>query len=186
MAPGLGRDDFPSNATRPFGIQLAKNSDLVTLKNHMPSQPIVSVCIPSHNSQEFIATTLEGILDQTFGDFEVVIADDKSTDRTVPIIKSFKDPRIRLIENQLNLGLGRNWNKVLSCAQGEYVKLLGDDDLLYPQCLARQIAALQRPANATAVLAICNRNLINARNEVVMRRRWQRCAEISGLEIVRP
>jgi glycosyltransferase involved in cell wall biosynthesis len=138
----------------------------------MPSQPRVSICIPSYNSEEFIAATLESILAQTFADFEVVIADDKSTDRTRPIIKGFTDTRIRLIENEHNLGLGRNWNKVLSCTQGEYVKLLGDDDLLNPECLARQVAALEQPANASAVLAICNRNVINVRNEVVMRRRF--------------
>jgi teichuronic acid biosynthesis glycosyltransferase TuaG len=46
----------------------------------MRSQPIVSICIPSNNSEEFIATTLEGVLNQKFADFEVVVADDKSTD----------------------------------------------------------------------------------------------------------
>jgi glycosyltransferase involved in cell wall biosynthesis len=138
----------------------------------MHPQPIVSVCIPSYNSEEFIATTLESVLSQTFTDFELVIADDKSTDLTVPIIKKFDDPRIKLIENEENLGLGRNWNKVLSCARGEYVKLLGDDDVLYPECLSRQVKVLQDPANAGAVLAICNRNVINARNEIVMRRRF--------------
>jgi glycosyltransferase involved in cell wall biosynthesis len=138
----------------------------------MRSQPRISVCIPSYNSEEFIATTLESVLSQTFTDFEVVIADDKSNDRTISIIKTFNDPRIRLIENQQNLGLGENWNKVLSCAQGEYVKLLGDDDVLYPECLSRQIAVLEHPANSNVVLAVCNRNVINARNEVVMRRRF--------------
>lgn len=138
----------------------------------MSSQPIVSVCIPSYNSEEFIATTLESVLSQKFVDFEIVIADDKSTDRTISILKGFNDPRIRLIENEQNLGLGRNWHRVLSCARGEYVKLLGDDDLLYPECLARQVQALEHPANANAVLAICNRNVINARNEAVMRRKF--------------
>jgi glycosyltransferase involved in cell wall biosynthesis len=152
----------------------------------MSSHPIVSVCIPSFNGGEFIATTLESILTQTLADFEVVIADDNSTDHTVAIIKSYKDPRIRLIENQQNLGLGQNWNKVLSCAQGEYVKLLGDDDVLYPQCLARQVAALERPANASAVLAICNRNVINGRNEVVMRRRFPfGPGMVSGRKLIR-
>jgi glycosyltransferase involved in cell wall biosynthesis len=138
----------------------------------MPSQPLVSVCIPSYNSEEFIAATLESVLSQKFVDFEIIIADDKSTDRTVPIIKGFDDPRIRLIENEQNLGLVRNWNKVLSCARGEFVKLLGDDDVLYTECLARQVQALQHPANASAVLAICNRNVINARSEVVMQRKF--------------
>jgi glycosyltransferase involved in cell wall biosynthesis len=116
----------------------------------MRSHPLVSVCIPSFNGGEFIATTLESIPSQTFADFAVVIADDKSTDRTIRISKDFKDPRIRLIENKQNLGLGRNWNKVLSSAQGEYVKLLGDDELLYPECLSREGAALEDPANAGA------------------------------------
>src|SRR5438270_4906877 len=114
----------------------------------MRSQPLVSICIPSFNSEEFIATTLESVVAQTFTDFEVIIADDQSTDHTVPIIKSFNDPRIELIQNEQNLGLGENWNKVLSRARGKYVKLLGDDDVLYPECLARQTAALENPANA--------------------------------------
>jgi glycosyltransferase involved in cell wall biosynthesis len=138
----------------------------------MRSQPLVSICIPSYNSEEFIATTLESVLSQKFADFEVVVADDKSTDGTIPVIKAFNDPRIRLVENEQNLGLGRNWNKVLSCARGDYVKLLGDDDVLYPECLGRQVEALECPANVSAVLAICNRNVINGRNEVVMRRRF--------------
>jgi glycosyltransferase involved in cell wall biosynthesis len=152
----------------------------------MRSQPLVSVCIPSYNSEEFIATTLQSILSQTFADFEVVIADDKSTDGTIRIIQGFNDTRIRLIENEQNLGLGRNWNKVLSCARGEYVKLLGDDDVLYPECLARQVAALEQSANASAVLAICNRNVINARDEIVMRRRFPFAAGlISGRKLIR-
>jgi len=138
----------------------------------MRSPPLVSICIPSYNSEEFIATTLESLLGQSFTDFEVVISDDKSTDRTISKIKSFNDPRISLIQNEQNLGLGGNWNKVLSYARGEYVKLLGDDDVLYRECLSRQVAALENPVNAGAVLAICNRNVINARNEVVMRRRF--------------
>jgi glycosyltransferase involved in cell wall biosynthesis len=152
----------------------------------MHSQPLVSICIPSYNSEEFIATTLESVLGQSFTDFEVVIADDKSTDGTVAVIKKFDDRRIRLIENEENLGLGTNWNKVLSSAGGEYVKLLGDDDLLYPDCLARQVEVLEHPANSGAVLAICNRNVINARNEVVMRRRFPfRAGLISGAKLIR-
>jgi glycosyltransferase involved in cell wall biosynthesis len=152
----------------------------------MPSDPLVSICIPSYNCEEFIATALESVLNQTLADFEVVIADDKSTDRTISIIKRFNDPRIELIENEQNLGLGGNWNKVLSRARGEYVKLLGDDDVLYPECLSRQVAALENPANAKAVLAICNRNVINSRNEVVMRRSFPfGSGLISGRKLIR-
>ena len=58
----------------------------------------------------------------------MVIAGDKSTDRTIPIINGFKGPRIKVVEKEQNLGLGRNWNKVLSSVQGESVKLLGAAD----------------------------------------------------------
>lgn len=152
----------------------------------MGSEPLISICIPSYNSERFIATTLESVLAQTITDFEVVIADDKSTDRTVSIIKKFADPRIKLNQNEDNLGLGGNWNKVLSYARGEYVKLLGDDDVLYPECLARQVAIFQDSANANVALAVCNRNVINARNEVVMRRRFPfGPGRISGQKLIR-
>lgn len=152
----------------------------------MRSQPIVSICIPSYNSEEFIAKTLESVLNQSLTDFEVVIVDDQSTDGTVSIIRRFTDSRIKLIQNEQNLGLAGNWNKVLSCARGDYVKLLGDDDILYPECLSRQAAALGSSANSGAVLAICNRNVINARNEVVMRRRFPfRPGLVNGRKLIR-
>lgn len=152
----------------------------------MRSQPIVSICIPSYNSEEFIAKTLESVLNQSLTDFEVVIVDDRSTDGTVSIIRRFTDSRIKLIQNEQNLGLAGNWNKVLSCARGDYVKLLGDDDILYPECLSRQVAALGSSANSGAVLAICNRNVINARNEVVMRRRFPfRPGLVNGRKLIR-
>jgi len=138
----------------------------------MRSQPLVSICIPTYNGDEFIVRTLESVFNQTFTSFQIIVADNKSTDRTVSIIKGFKDPRVKLIENDQNLGLEGNINKVLSCAEGDYVRLLGDDDVLYPECLSRQVAALEAPANAKAVLAICNRDVINCRDNVVMRRKF--------------
>jgi glycosyltransferase involved in cell wall biosynthesis len=114
---------------------------------------------------------LESLLQQEFTDFEAVVVDDCSTDNTGSIIKTFADPRIRLIENETNLGLGRNWNKALSYARGKYVKLLCGDDILRPECLLRQVEALERAAYSRVVLAICNRTVINTGNKVVLRRR---------------
>src|SRR5882672_3696667 len=152
----------------------------------MVSQPLISVCIPSYNGGQFIATTLESILRQSFTDFEVVIADDKSTDQTMSVIRHFTDSRIRLLENEQNLGLGANWNKVLSCAQGKYVKLLCGDDVLYSECLARQVEVLEAPSNAGAVLAICNRNVIDAHDKVIFRRRFPfNAGLVSGAKLIR-
>lgn len=137
----------------------------------MGSEPLISVCIPSYNNEEFIGLTVESILNQTYRNFEVVITDDHSKDGTAAAIRKFNDPRIRLIENEANLGMGGNWNKALSFATGKYVKLMCGDDVAYAECFSRQVAALENPAHARAVLAICNTNVINARSDVVLRRR---------------
>ena len=75
----------------------------------MRPQPLVSVCVPCYNGAEFLERTLESVLAQTFTDYELVVADNKSTDGTVDIVKSFSDPRIRLIQNERNLGMALNW-----------------------------------------------------------------------------
>ena len=152
----------------------------------MASRPLVSVCIPSYNKEEFIASTLESVLQQTYRHLEVVITDNDSTDGTVAQIQKFTDPRIRLIQNGVNLGLGGNWNKALSCATGTYVKLLCADDLIYPSCLQRQMEALEDPSHSQAVLAVCNTELIDANSQVIYRRRI-RCPRglVNGRQLIR-
>jgi glycosyltransferase involved in cell wall biosynthesis len=152
----------------------------------MGTEPLISVCIPSYNGARFIAATLESLLAQTLKNLEVIVTDDKSTDATVSVIRGFSDARIRLIENERNLGIAGNWIKVLSYASGRYVKLLCDDDILYHECLARQVAILENPANSAIGLAICNRHVINERNEVILRRKFGiGPGTVSGVKIIR-
>src|SRR5574340_1112156 len=108
----------------------------------MPSRPLISVCLPTYNNEGFIARTLQSVLRQTCSDFEIIITDDNSSDRTLAVVQGFADPRVRVLRNEVNLGMGGNWNKALSGAQGKYAKLLCGDDILYPECLQRQVAVL--------------------------------------------
>lgn len=135
------------------------------------AKPLVSVCIPCYNGEHFITGTVESVLAQSFTEFELVIIDDASTDQTLTKLERFTDPRIRLSRNTQNLGMGQNWNNSVSRARGKYVKLLCGDDLLEPQCLARQVAALESPSNSRAVLAVCGRKIINHEGNVIFRRR---------------
>jgi glycosyltransferase involved in cell wall biosynthesis len=146
----------------------------------MSSGPLISICIPAYNSEHFIGSTLESVLHQTYSNFEVIVTDDHSTDRTISVVKKFGDRRIRLVENQANLGIAGNWNKALSLATGKYVKVMGADDLLYPDCLHYQIEALEEPANAGAVLAICNSDVINANGQIVLQRRSRFPSGLNG------
>lgn len=146
----------------------------------MSSGPLISICIPAYNNEHFIGSTLESVLHQTCSNFEIIVTDDHSTDRTISVVKKFGDQRIRLVENRANLGIAGNWNKALSLATGKYVKVMGADDLLYPDCLHRQIEALEKPANAGAVLAICNRDVINANGQIVLQRRSRFPSGLNG------
>lgn len=96
----------------------------------MRSQPHINICIPSYNSEEFIVVTLESVLLQSVTDFDVI------------------DPRINPIENEQDLSLGANWNKALSRVRGEYVKLLGDHDILHSEPFSRQVAGRKVPMPA--------------------------------------
>lgn len=136
------------------------------------SQPVlISVCIPSYNSGKYIERTIQSVLDQTHSFFELIICDDASPDDTVARIKTFADPRIRLIENAHNRGLTANWNAAVSHAKGEYVKLLCGDDLLDPKCLELQLSEFTDPENTNIALVTCGANIIDQNGALLFRRK---------------
>jgi glycosyltransferase involved in cell wall biosynthesis len=107
----------------------------------MPSVKI-SVCIPTYNGAEFVANAIESILAQTFADFELLVVDDSSSDTTMDIVRSFPDPRMRICRNEKRLGIPGNWNRCLSLAQGEYICLFHQDDVMLPENLQRKVQVL--------------------------------------------
>lgn len=136
-------------------------------------QPRISVCIPVYNCEKYIGLTVESVLAQTLQDFELLILDNCSTDGTLQIIRRYDDSRIRVIENKTNIGMEGNWNKALSEAGGEYIKILCADDLLYPTCLQRQLAVYEDAANSGVALVCCGRDIINEHNNKLLRRNFK-------------
>jgi glycosyltransferase involved in cell wall biosynthesis len=112
-------------------------------------QPSFSICIPIYNHGRFISDTIQSVLDQTYPNFEIVIADNASTDDSVAQIEKFDDPRIKLYRNRYNIGFAPNLQRVTSYATKEYVNLLSSDDQMKPNALetyAKAICALkERP-----------------------------------------
>ena len=94
----------------------------------------VSVIMPAHNRETFIRDSIDSVLAQTFTDFELIVVDDGSTDTTAAIVKSYTDPRIRLIR-QPNQGVSVARNTGLEAAQGKFITFLDSDDLYYPEFL---------------------------------------------------
>src|SRR4051794_4343631 len=99
--------------------------------------PLVSVTIPAFNNQTTIAQAIQSVLDQTFTDFEIIVVNDGSEDRTEEIVKQFNDPRITYVY-QDNQGGSQATNRALQLARGKYVALFAADDICCPERLERQ------------------------------------------------
>jgi glycosyltransferase involved in cell wall biosynthesis len=130
--------------------------------------PTVSVCIPVFNAEAFIGEAVQSVLDQLFQDWELVVVDNASTDKTVEEIRRFDDPRIRFFQNETNLGPEKNWNRAIALAAGRYTKLLCADDILYPDCLALQVAAMEDPVNGKPALVFSSRDFIDERGRKIL------------------
>jgi len=129
----------------------------------------VSVVVPTYNGAGFIDTTLESVMNQTFSEFEIVVSDDASTDGTVEVVDRINDPRLRVAEDRSHVGPGGNWNRALKLARGEYIKVLAQDDLLYPENLQVAVDALD--AEPSLSFVAMRRDIIGADGAVLMRDR---------------
>ena len=148
--------------------------------------PDISVCIPAYNCERYIDQAIESVLGQTFDDFELVIVDDCSSDKTATVVEKYDDPRIRFFENKSNLGMQGNWNKAVSKARGKNIKVLCNDDLLYSSCLERQHAIFSDPANDDVVMVSCQRDIISGTGKKVLSRKFSGVkGKLHGAEAVK-
>ena len=124
----------------------------------VPIQVRFSVCIPNYNYGRYIGQTLESVLSQSYPHFEVIVADNASTDDSVRVVESFHDPRVRLIRNQYNIGFAPNLDRATASARHEFMLLLSSDDLMRPGALASYAQVLSslgdRASNAVLTSAI--------------------------------
>lgn len=112
--------------------------------------PKVSVVIPAHNAGHTIGMALSSMFAQTIADWEVIVVDDGSTDRTVDIIRSMGDARVRLLR-QTQSGAAAARNQGLEVARGHYIGFLDSDDFLFPRYLETSLEALQASPPKTVV-----------------------------------
>lgn len=148
--------------------------------------PLVSVVVPVYNGVAFIDTAIQSILAQTFTDFELLVSDNASTDGTWEALQRYTtDDRVRLTRLTSHCSAPQNFNAVTNCARGEFIKLVCADDVLYPESLAAQVAALV--SHPSAVLATSTRDIIDFSGTPVFRNRGLNGlrGEVSGTEAIR-
>lgn len=110
----------------------------------MVRNPLVSILIPVFNREEVILETLDSALSQTYKNFELVVVDNCSSDRTWELLKGYavNDPRVKVFRNSSNVGPVNNWRECVRRASGEYAKILWSDDLIAPDYLEKTVPYL--------------------------------------------
>jgi teichuronic acid biosynthesis glycosyltransferase TuaG len=111
----------------------------------MKTSHLVSVITPMFNSETFISETINSVVNQTYKNWELILIDDCSTDRTLEIAQSFLNthPKISIIKNEMNQGAAFSRNKGIQRAKGEYIAFLDADDLWKPEKLEKQLAFMK-------------------------------------------
>jgi len=114
--------------------------------------PFFSVVIPTHNRAEFLREAMQSVLNQTFGNFEVIVVDDHSEDHTRDVVGSFSDQRIQYVRNDRGKGGAGARNAGIFRAKGEWVAFLDDDDVWLPERLGLQYHKIQEKGQGVGLI----------------------------------
>jgi glycosyltransferase involved in cell wall biosynthesis len=125
---------------------------------------LISVILPVYNGESFISEAIESILTQTYKNFELIIINDGSTDKTVEQINKFSDSRIRFIDNGINLGLISSLNKGLENTNGDFVARMDADDICHPNRFELQLDFLL--SNPDVVMCGTQINILGKETEI--------------------
>lgn len=128
-------------------------------KNDMIEQPLVSIIVTTYNSSKYVFETLESAKAQTYQNIELIVSDDCSTDNTVEICQEWiaknkeRFVRTELITAEKNTGIPANCNRGVKAAQGEWVKFIAGDDILYKNCIENNIIYAKNNISAEIIFS---------------------------------
>ena len=97
-----------------------------------------------YNGEKYLKQAIDSILTQDFKDFEFIIVNDASTDKTAQILDKYDNARIKVLVNKKNLGLAKSLNIAIKQAKGEYIARMDDDDISLPSRFSKQLEYLQK------------------------------------------
>ena len=128
----------------------------------------VSVGMPVYNGERYVRKAIESVLSQTYTDFELIVTDDGSTDNTLQILNSIKDPRLKVVSDGKNRGIAYRLNQQINMACGEFFARMDADDMMMPHRLEQQIKVLR---SDTAVDVVGSEAVIIGENEELLGKR---------------
>ncbi len=131
--------------------------------------PSVSILMPVYNTEPYLSEAIQSMLNQTYVDFELIILDDCSTDRSAEVVQTFSDARIVYHRNEVNSGLANNLNTGLKLATGKYIARMDGDDISLPHRLQTQVDFLE--SHPDIDLCSCAMQMFGADNQLWIRDR---------------
>ena len=137
---------------------------------------LVSIVVPVYNGMPHLPRLVDSLLAQDYPRLEIVFSDGGSTDGSLELLRSIDDARVRVEVPAEARGAAANWNAATRMASGDYIKLVCQDDLLRPDAISVQVADLEQ--NPSAVMAICQRDIVDANGSILYRRRG--CAGLAS------
>jgi len=169
------RDGFPHARS---GFEFLR--DDLPFAKHRSDAPCLSIGLPVHDGERFLEATLDGLLSQTFEDFELIVADNASSDATEDICRAYavRDRRIRYIRRPANAGVLANFNLTFEQSRGRYFKWAAADDIVRPEFVARCVGILE--SDPGIVLCHSNTEIIDEHDVVVGSYRY-RSGHASGV-----
>jgi len=125
--------------------------------------PIVSVALPVYNGERFLFEAVSSVFAQSLSDFELIIVDDGSTDRTPAIVSRFaqSDARVRVIRNDTNKGIIPSLNSGIETARAPFIARMDADDRMHPERLAEQVAFLEKNTDIDVVSCLVEKFSVN-------------------------
>lgn len=127
--------------------------------------PMITIGIPVYNCQAYLKDAIVSVLKQSFTDFELIITDDGSSDKSLEIMKSFNDNRIVVVADGGNIGLPGRLNQQIQMAKGKYFFRMDADDIMFPKRIEEQLAFLE--ANKHFDVVGAKSIIINEHNKVI-------------------
>lgn len=124
----------------------------------------ISIIMGTHNGEQVLTTAIESIQAQTITDWQLIICNDNSTDRTQTLLEDYAslDPRIKLLKNNQQSGLSYALNRCIAYSHGEFIARMDDDDICHPERLAQQLAAFAQHPQVS--LVGCNATLFSEKD----------------------
>ncbi|PJA86620.1 MAG: hypothetical protein CO141_03860 [Candidatus Moranbacteria bacterium CG_4_9_14_3_um_filter_42_9] len=142
-------------------------------------QPLISVIVPVYNHAKFIGDTIESVISQTFQNWELLIVDDCSTDKSWEIIQEYekKDSRIKAFRNEMNKGLIPNWKFLIDTSKGEYLAFLEGDDVFCKENLAEKMLIFEKFPDLGMVY--CNFKVIDDDGSILIRNFYKKLGTVT-------